>query len=116
MPVLKAKLAKGVEPNKGENYKVISVEEIKTAVQGFTGLRVKLEPDKRKANDENEYTSMIWMREEAGIKSKLGAFIAAFADFYNGDEEKAINTDNWLGHVIRVVNWEPRARELRVLS
>jgi len=111
----RAELAKAVEPIEGASYKITAVEEVKTAVQGFSGLRVSLEPEKRKEGDANEYATMVWMREQAGRKSKLGSLLAAFGEFL-GDEDEALNTDNWIGHVIRVISWTQRNREVRVMS
>jgi len=113
MPKLKTELAEGVEPNEGITYKITAIEEVKTAVQGFSGIRVALEPTKRKEGDDNKYATMLWTRDVAGKTSKMGSFMAAFLDFF-GDEDQAFNTDNWIGHVIRVVSWAQRKREVDV--
>jgi len=115
MPRIKTELAEGVEPVEGYTYVITSVEERKTAVQGFLGHRVMLEPTKRKEKDESVYATMLWSREEAGVASKLGSFMAAFLDFY-GDEDEAFNTDNWKGATIRVVSWQPRKRAIEVIE
>jgi hypothetical protein len=108
-------LADAVEPVEGQTYIVTAVEEIKTAVQTFAGLRVSLEPEKRKKDDENDYATMLWSRDVAGIRSKLGAFISAFLEFFD-DEEKAMETDNWKGHKVRIVSWKSKDREIQVLE
>lgn len=115
MPRIESALAKGVEPKEGQVYIIIDVKETTTAVQGFKGYRVKLDPEKRKKGDEDEYATMLWAREEAGIKSKLGAFMAGFLDFY-GDEDKAFDTDNWLKHKVRIMSWKQRDRDIDVLE
>jgi len=115
MPKLKTTLATGVEPAEGYTYKIGNIEEVKTQVQGFSGVRVELEPTKRKEGDENKYATMLWMRDTAGVASKLGSFIAAFMDFLK-DEDLAIDTDNWKGHVVRFVSWQPRKREVEVVE
>lgn len=115
MPRIKAELAEAVEPQDGRTYVVTEVDETKTAVQGFDAYRVKLEPTKRKADDDKDYATMLWAREEAGVTSKLGSFMAAFLDHY-GDEDVAFDTDNWLGCTIRIVSWKPRAREVEVIE
>ena len=115
MPKIKATLATGQEPAEGQVYKILSVEEVKTAVQGYAAYRVSLEPEKRKTDDTNTYATMLWSREAAGVRSKLGAFLAAFLDF-TGDEDAAADTDNWLEHTIRFVKWQPRDREIQVLA
>lgn len=115
MPRIKAQLAEAVEPESGYTYSITEVDETKTAVQGFDAYRVKLEPTSRKKDDDKEYATMLWSREEAGITSKLGSFMAAFLDFY-GDEDIAFDTDNWLGTTIRLVKWAPRDRAVEVIE
>jgi hypothetical protein len=58
---------------------------------------------------------MLWSREVAGGKSKLGAFLNAFTEFF-GDEDEALNTDSWVNHTIRIISWKPRAREIKVVE
>ena len=115
MPKIKASLTTGQEPTEGGVYKILSVEEVKTAIQGYSAYRVVLEPEKRKGDDRNVYATMLWSREVAGVRSKLGAFMAAFLDF-TGDEDAAADTDNWLEHTIRFVKWQPRDRQIQVLA
>ena len=115
MPRIKTTLAEAIEPKEGRTYVVTEVEERKTDVQGFVGQRVKFEPTERKADDDEDYATMLWSREEAGVKSKLGSFMAAFLD-YLGDEDLAFETDNWVGCTIRIVKWQPRDREIEVIE
>jgi fructosamine-3-kinase len=109
----KTQLAKAVEPAEGGTYEIVKVEEVKTAVQGFSGVRVVLKSIN--PNDTKEYATMLWMRETAGQTSKLGSFIAAFAKAL-GSEEAAYDTDNWVGHKIRIISWTPRKREIAVID
>jgi len=111
---IEARLAKGEEPKEGGIYKIVAVEEVKTAVQGFNGYRVLLKSTK-KGEEDVEYATMLWKREAAGAKSKLGAFLAAFTEFL-GDEDAALETDNWINHTIRIVSWKPKDREIKVLE
>lgn len=115
MPRIKAELAEGVEPTEGYTYFITEVEETKTAVQGFNGYRVGLEPTTRKKDDDNKYATMLWSREQAGVASKLGSFMAAFLDHY-GDEDTAFDTDNWIGCTVRIVKWAPRNREIEIIE
>lgn len=115
MPRIKTELAQGVEPNEGAVYVITAVEERTTAVSGYKGIRVSLEPEKRKEGDDDIYATMLWSREEAGVKSKLGSFISAFLDFL-GDEDMAFDTDNWAKHKIRIISWKAKAREITVLE
>ena len=114
MPKLNVRLATGVEPREGGRYTITAVEEVTTAVRGYKGLRVSMKNATDK-NDTETYTTMLWLRETAGLRSKLGAFIAAFTKFL-GDEEKALDPDNWIGHTIYVVSWQERNREIRVVE
>jgi len=108
----KTALVSGVEPSEGE-YTVLDTKEVKTDVQGFSGIRVILKSIK--PNDTTEYATMLWKRETAGIRSKLGSFLDAFTAFF-GDEDMALETDNWKGHRIRLVSWAPKKREVVVLE
>jgi len=115
MPKLKAQLAKGVEPVEGTAYKVTDVKLVKTAVQGFNGYRVSMEPTRRPKDDDNEYATMLWAREEAGQSSKLGSFMAAFLSHY-GDEDLAFDTDNWVGATVLIRKWQPKNRAVEVVE
>ena len=54
-------------------------------------------------------------REVAGVKSKLGSFLDAFTQFL-GDEDLALDTDNWLKHEVRIVSWKEKAREVAIIK
>jgi len=109
----KTQLAKAVEPVEGGTYEIVKVEEVKTAVQGFNGLRVVMKSVN--PSDTKEYATMLWMRETAGQSSKLGSFLAAFTKAL-GSEEAAMDTDNWAGHKIKIISWTPRKREILVVD
>ena len=116
----KAELAKTEEPVGGKSYIITKTEEVKTAVQGFNGLRVTFDPTdaKEKAALKEEgktCCTMLWMRETAGVKSKLGSFLDAFTNFL-GDEDLAMDTDNWSKHEIRIISWKEKAREIAVIK
>lgn len=109
----KAQLVKAIEPEEGGSYEITAVEEVTTAVQTFKGIRVSL--TSLKPGDKEEYATMLWMREQAGYKSKLGSFLAAFTAFLD-DEEAALDTDNWVGHKVRIISWKPKSREVAVID
>jgi len=116
----KAELVKAEEPKEGKSYIITATEELKTAVQGFNGIRVSLDPIDTKekariAEEGKNVATMLWMREEAGFKSKLGSFLDAFTKFL-GDEDSALDTDNWHKHEIRIISWKARAREITVIK
>lgn len=109
----KTKLVSAIEPEEGGTYEITGAEEIKTAVQAFGGIRVQMKSLKQ--GDEQEYATMLWMRPEASRTSKLGAFLAAFTTALD-DEEEALDTDNWIGHHIRIISWKAKAREIVVID
>ena len=116
----KAELAKSEEPKGGQSYIIKKTEQTKTAVQQFDAVRVSLEPinPKEKARlkeEEKDCATMLWMREVAGVRSKLGTFLDAFTQFL-GDEDEALDTANWEGHEIRIISWKEKAREVAVIK
>ena len=113
MVKLGTKLASAIEPQEGQNYRITTAEAITTLVQGFQGVRVLMKTLKK--GDDTEYATVLWQRETAGSTSKLGAFLSAFEQFY-ADYEKARETDTWVNHDIRIITWQPRKREVKVLK
>ncbi|MBA7690389.1 hypothetical protein ES703_98915 [subsurface metagenome] len=116
----KARLVNSEEPKDGQSYIITATEETKTAVQAFVAIRVTLTPTgakekKRLKEADTDCVSMLWMRDEAGERSKLGAFLSAFTSFL-GDEDEALDTDNWIKHEIRIISWKPKAREIVVIQ
>jgi hypothetical protein len=110
---IKSTLAKGIEPIAGQTYIILAVEETTTAVQGFKGTRIKMTSTNKK--DKEEYTTMLWSREEASEKSKLGAFLSAFEKAL-GTPEQAQETDNWINKTIRIVDWKAKSRVIEVVK
>lgn len=113
MGKMKTVLLKGIEPKEGESYIIEDVVEKTTEVQGFKGYRVEMKSVNKK--NLQEYTTMLWSREEAGVKSKLGSFIKAFEDFL-GNAEKSVDTDNWIKHTVAFDQWGDKKRAVRVIS
>ncbi len=109
----RVQLAEALEPVEGATYEITGVDEVTTIVRGFKGIRVTMKSTNPK--DKKQYATMLWFREVAGAQSKLGAFIRAFKEFF-GDEEQALDTDNWIGHTIRFISWKPRNREVVVVE
>jgi hypothetical protein len=101
------------EPEEGKNYIITGVEALTTAVQSFNGFRVTMKSVNKK--DEEQYATMLWKREVASSTSKLGAFMKAFADFFNPTED-ATETDNWKGHEIKIVSWKMKNREIAIIK
>ena len=100
-----------MEPEEGKTYIITKVEEVKTAVRGFNGIRVTMKSTNPK--DNNEYATMLWLREVAGPGSKLGAFLMAFKKALG---ENGTDTQHWVNKTIRIVSWQPRRREIVVVE
>lgn len=109
----KTELATGKDIEEGKTYKITAVEEIKTAVQGYNGLRVVMASTNPK--DKETYATVLWLRDRASATSKLGSFISAFLEFF-GNEDEAMNTENWVGKTIRVTSWTPKKRTIVVVE
>ena len=101
------------EPEEGKNYIIEIVEALTTAVQSFNGFRVTMKSTNKK--DEEIYATMLWKREIASSTSKLGAFLQAFAKFFDAEEDST-ETDNWKGHEIKIVSWKMKNREIAIIK
>lgn len=97
MPKITANLATNKPFFAGLVGEIIAAEEIKTAVQGYNGIRCKI-----KSDEGEEYAEMLWIRGEIGIKSKLGAFMTTLGS----------DTDLWLHKKVRILKWEAKDRDL----
>jgi len=115
MPKIGAKLPEYSEPEEGRTYLIEKVEVVSTEVRGFKGARVTLRDIK---NKDDIRVTMLWARDVAGRNSKLGAFLYAFSEFFKGtDKENDYDdTDNWIGHQIKVIKWKERNREIVVVK
>jgi len=102
MVKLKTEIAESQpEPKEGTIYTIGECELITTQVRSYKGLRVAM-----KAEDGTEVVTVLWMRDVAGEKSKLGSFISALGD----------DTDAWEGKKIRFVAWREGNRKIEVLQ
>ena len=98
MPKIKTEVVETPpEPQEGVTYKIESAEIIHTQRRGYDGLRVSL-----KGNDGSIRGTMLWMRETAGTKSKLGTFVAVLGN----------DTDTWIGKNITVIKWQEGNRQI----
>lgn len=94
--------------------------------KGFKGLVIELTPEKiTEENKKVQYRITAWFgqNDTVGTKSKLGAFISAFTDYFKNETkdtdkalEKAQDTNNWLKHMIKIVSWKEKNREVKVVS
>jgi len=98
--------------HEGLSGTISKVEVIKTQLKGYDGVRVVLsntnceECGKAQGLDTNDHAGMLWLRDNVGQKSKLGAFIIALGD----------DTDNWVGKKIVIKTWQSKARAIQVLD
>lgn len=98
----------------GGKYQIIAIDDFKSP-KGDLGLKVQLvSMDK---SDKTDYSTILWKRPQIGIKSKLGAFINALAE-YNEEtgEITKVNTDTWVGICILAKRWNDKDREIEVIS
>jgi hypothetical protein len=79
---------------------IIRAEKVKTQRMGYDGVRVIVQDEKG-----NQYGEMLWIREQVGTRTKLGAFIVALGN----------DTRKWLMKKIRIVSWKPKDRAIEVL-
>ena len=87
------------EPPIGQTLTIKSVETVKTA-KG-EGLRVAFEDSYG-----NEYATMLWIKEQVGNKSKLGAFISVLGT----------NENEWVGKKIKVIAWTTADRQIELVD
>ena len=103
MPKLKVEIAEAMpEPIEGHIYLMTETELFTSPVRGYKGLRVSM----KDVADGAEVVTVLWMREIAGEKSKLGSFISVL-----GDE-----SDAWVGKKVKFVTWRPNDRKIEVLQ
>ena len=86
----------------GKIYKILSEETVKTPLQGYDGIRVKLED----VPTGELYGTMLWVRPEVGKRSKLGTFMDVLG----------YDTVKWVGKTIEVVSWSDKDREIKKLK
>lgn len=114
MPQLNTNLVVANDIEKDGEYKILDVADFKSP-KGDKGLKVTMNSLNEK--DKKVYSTILWTRENAGINSKLGAFIIALAEV-NLETGKVVsnNTDDWIGAQIRVIEWEERKRKIEVIA
>ena len=112
---MKLKTELYASPEEEENYVISSVEqvEVKSGNKTYDALKVTMVSVNSK--DNSIYTLSLWLSDEASRTSKLGSFLSAFADFFEGKED-ANDTDTWVEHTIKVKRWKDKDREIEVIS
>jgi hypothetical protein len=98
--IIEGKLVEPLPPfSEGLTGTITNAEKVTTRVRGLRGVRVTI-----KGDDGREYAEMLWLREQFGRGSKLGAFVTALG----------ANLKEWIGKRIRIVSWKPRDRRIEV--
>jgi len=100
MPKLKTEVVETPpEPQEGMTYNITEASFIKTQRRGWEGIRVSL-----KGTDGTIRGTMLWLRDVAGPKSKVGAFVNLLGD----------DTDQWIGKNITIVKWQEGNRQIQL--
>lgn len=112
------------EIEEGEQYVIVSISE--NTSKGFKGICIEFKPKvETEKNAKIQYRVTAWLgqNDTVGTRSKLGAFISAFADFFEDKNTtsqdalvKAQDTESWKNHIVKVVSWEAKNREIKVVS
>lgn len=102
-----------VEPEENGEYQILDVSDFKSP-KGDKGIRVKLAS--LDINDKKDYSTILWVREEIGTKSKLGAFLVALAELDENGQPTKTNTDGWNGTKIHFIRWTDKKREIEVIE
>jgi len=98
MPKLKTEVVETPpEPIEGKTYKITSTQVIKTQRKGYDGCRIDLQ-----GTDNSKAGTMLWLRDVAGPKSKVGVFINLLGD----------DTDAWVGKSITIIKWQEGNRQI----
>ena len=100
MPKIKTEVVETPpEPSEGMTYNITEASVIKTQRKNYDGVRVSL-----KGNDGSIRGTMLWLRDTAGVKSKVGAFVGLLGD----------DTDSWIGKNILIVKWQEGNRQIQL--
>ena len=103
MPKINVEIAEQLpEPLEGHTYLIHDAELFTSQVRGYKGLRVPLTDQ----TDQTEVIAVLWTRDIAGEKSKLGSFISVLGN----------DTDNWNGKKIKILKWRPGERQIELVT
>jgi len=122
MPKLGAKIFKTLpDIEKGHRYLIKSAKVTETQREKYKGVRVGLVevdnenvpiPDLETNNDGETNSSMLWIQDECGTKTKLGSFMVGLGSVENPQQD----TDEWVNHYIEIVAWSRANREIKVVD
>lgn len=101
MPEINVKVVEQLpEPLEGQIYTIEEAQVITTSVRSYKGIRVTMTDTQNR-----KHGTMLWLREEPGSQSKIGAFASALGS----------NTDAWIGKKVQFVSWRQGNRKLQVV-
>lgn len=91
------------EPVKDGIYTITKVEEVNVNTPNgqMSGFRVSLVDDRG-----SPYSTMLWEKETASKKSKIGAFVSALGP----------DTDLWINHKVLFASWAEKDRVVKDLG
>lgn len=96
-----------------QKYEVVGVEEF-VSPQQQKGIKVKAKS--LTSSDTSKYACILWVRDNVGINSKLGAFVVGLGEIDN--EGNPIQTDAkaWIGRKFLVVSWAEKNRQIQAID
>lgn len=101
MPELKVEIAEQLpKPIEGGIYTIATAEVFVSQVRSYKGIRVGMV-----GTDGKPAVEVLWLRDVAGEKSKLGSFVKCLGN----------NTDSWISRKIRFVEWRQNTRKIEAL-
>lgn len=122
MPKIGANIFKTLpDIEEGKRYLIKSANVVETQREKYKGVRVGLaEVDNKnelmkdlEANDDGETNStMLWIQDAVGTKTKLGSFMVGLGS----EEEPEQDTDKWVNRHIEVIAWRRANREIKVVD
>lgn len=113
MPKINMNVINEKEIQENGKYEIVSVKDFKSP-QNQIGLKVILKS--LNENDTQKYSCILWTRDNAGIKSKIGAFIVALSGIDAEGTPQKTDTDEWIGEQILVNIWKEKDRKITVIS
>ena len=87
------------EPEPNKEYKITKVEQGKGQYGEY--IRITL-----KDNEENEYSTALWIKDTVSAKSKAGAFAIVLGN----------DPTTWEGKRIKIISWTPKNREIQAID
>ena len=111
MPKIALKTNVIIEKDLVENakYKIVGVEEF-VSPENQKGIKVKCKS--LNENDKDKYATILWVRDNVGINSKLGAFIVALSEIDNDGKPIVTDAQTWVNRDIIVKSWKDKEREI----